>query len=84
MLNDPAILDCLKPQPGNLVDRLSKLSEAHEVADELYISVLTRKPTPGERTELAEYLAKHSDDRTKALASLTWALLASTEFCVNH
>ncbi len=84
ILNDTAVLECLKPQPGNLIDRLSNLENADQVADELYIRVLTRKPTPGERAELAEFLPRHSNERTKALANLTWALLASTEFCVNH
>ncbi|MBI3469198.1 MAG: DUF1549 domain-containing protein [Planctomycetes bacterium] len=84
LLNGATVLDCLTAQPGNLVDRLSKLSDDAEIADELYLSVLTRKPTPDEQAELADYLAKGGDDRSKSLANFAWALLASTEFCVNH
>ncbi len=83
LLNDLAVLECLKPQPGNLVDRLSKLTDTHQIADELYLSILTRRPTPDERAELADYLAKRSEGTT-ALANVAWALLASTEFCINH
>ncbi len=84
VLNDSAVLECLKPQPGNLIDRLSKLSDVDQLADELYLSLLTRKPSADERTEIAEYLSKSPDRRPATLANLAWALLASTEFCVNH
>lgn len=84
LLNDDAILGWLKPQPGNLIDRLSKLSENDQVAEELYLSVLTRLPLSEEEAEVGSYLAKHVDRRAAALEHLAWALLASTEFCVNH
>ncbi len=84
VLNDPAVLDCLAPQPGNLVDRLLKISDSAALADELYLSVLTRKPTDEERTAVTEYLAKNLERRPAAIANLSWALLASTEFCLNH
>jgi hypothetical protein len=32
----------------------------------------------------AAYLAKRADNRVQAIKNLAWALLASTEFCVNH
>ncbi|HEY7423686.1 MAG TPA: DUF1553 domain-containing protein, partial [Gemmataceae bacterium] len=84
LLNDDVVLGWLKPQPGNLVDRLGKLPAADAVAEDLYLSVLTRLPTPEERTEVAGYLARHAGRRAEALQHLAWALLASTEFCVNH
>ena len=54
------------------------------VAEELYLSVLTRRPDAEERKEVAAFLAPRSHDRAAALQGLAWALLASTEFCVNH
>ena len=83
VLTDPLILGWLTPQPGNLVDRLTKLADA-EVADEVYLSVLTRRPTDDERASVAGYLARHTADRPAALGRLAWALLASSEFGVNH
>jgi hypothetical protein len=53
-------------------------------AEELYLSVLSRRPTAEEREEVLDYLKKKADQRTAALGRLAWALLASTEFCVNH
>ncbi len=82
--NDPAVLDLLKPKDSNLVGRLSKLADDVAVTDELYLAVLTRRPTGEERTEAAAFLATRSDQRVEALGQLAWALIASAEFGVNH
>jgi hypothetical protein len=84
LLNDGVVLGWLNPRPGNLVDRLGQLSDPEQTAEELYLAVLTRFPTPEERAEVAAFLSAHADQRPKALGQLAWALLASTEFCVNH
>ncbi len=84
VLNDPAVLDGLTPQSGNLVERLLKMADSAALADELYLCVLTRKPTDEELTALGEYLTRNAERRTEAVTNLAWALLASTEFCLNH
>ena len=83
VLNDPAVLAWLQPQPGNLIDRLTTLAD-DKVADELYLSVLTRLPTAEERAHVDGYLETHAATRPAALGRLAWALLASAEFSVNH
>jgi len=83
LLNDSAVLDLLTARPGNLVDRASKLSDEKAV-EELYLAVLTRLPTAEEKAETAKYLAKHAGRKAVAVGHVAWALLASTEFCVNH
>ncbi len=84
LLNDEALLGTLVARPGNLMDRLGKLGP-DKVAEELYLSVLTRRPDAEELAEVAKALAgKTGQARTGALARLAWALLASTEFSVNH
>jgi hypothetical protein len=72
------------PKPGNLTDRLMKLKDAGPVAEELYLSLLTRFPTDEERKELAEYLAGRGVNRAGALRELAWAMLTSAEFRFNH
>ena len=84
VLNDKAVLDCLTQQPGNLVDRLMNETEPVAFADELYLSILTRRPTDDERADVADYLARNESRRLAAVTNLSWALLASTEFCLNH
>jgi hypothetical protein len=84
LLNDNVVLSWLKPQAGNLADRLQKLMEPDQLAEELYLSVLTRLPSADERTWVREHLTKHPDAREKAIGQLMWALLASNEFGVGH
>jgi len=83
LMNDKLVLDWLKPHEGGLVARLSKLS-GDAVADELYLSVLTRMPDAAERKEVASYLEQNGKKRDAALGELAWALIASTEFRMNH
>jgi Protein of unknown function (DUF1553)/Protein of unknown function (DUF1549) len=83
VLNDDVVQSWLQPRKGNLADRLLALPDA-DVAEELYVSVLTRLPTAEEKAEIAAYLNKNASKRKNALTQLAWALLASTEFGVNH
>lgn len=84
ILNDPVVLDWLKPKSGNLMDRLVKMTDNAQIAEEVYLSVLTRSPSDEEKFLVAKHLAKHTDKREAALGQIVWALLASTEFSVNH
>jgi hypothetical protein len=70
-------------RPGNLLDRLTKLTDADDVAEELVVSVLSRMPTAEERQDVAAAL-KDAANRPAALAEVVWALLASAEFRFNH
>ena len=84
LLNDKSVLSWLEVQPGNLLDRLEKQGDNRAAVEELYLSVLTRRPSNEETGEAVRYLDERKDRRPLALRNLTWALLASTEFCVNH
>jgi hypothetical protein len=83
LLNDPTVLEWLTVRPGNLMDRVSNLDDARAI-EEVYLSVLTRAPEMAERQAAAAILKKHAADRNKGLSQMIWALLASTEFSVNH
>ncbi len=83
LLNDSAVLDLLVARPGNLIDRAAKLPE-DKIAEELYLAILTRLPSAEEKGEIGQYLAKNASRKAVAVGQLAWALLASTEFCVNH
>lgn len=84
LLNDSVVLSWLTPQDGNLADRLQKIVEPDQLAEELYVSVVTRLPSEDERKLVREHLGKHPDAREKAIGQLIWALLASNEFGVGH
>jgi hypothetical protein len=84
----------LSPAPGWLIGRSNALADPSAVAEELYLSVLSRRPTADERAEVASYLASRTanlaktqnpaQERLAALRELAWGLLASTEFRFNH
>ncbi len=82
--NDDLVLGLLKPRPGNLTDRLLKLKDDRAAAELLYLSVLSRKPSDDDYALATEYLARRTDNREQALQNLAWALLSSSEFCLNH
>jgi hypothetical protein len=84
LANGPLVRSWLAPRAGNLTDRLSRLTRPEDVADELYLSILTRLPDDEERQEVAGFLGSRSTDRPAALQDLAWALLTSAEFRFNH
>jgi hypothetical protein len=82
--NESLLVGWLAPQETNLAARLAKLTDAKVVADELYMSVLTRLPTDEERAVVTKYLETNADGRAVAIREMAWALLASSEFRFNH
>jgi hypothetical protein len=74
----------LNPTGENLLGRLVKLNEPQQVAEELYISVLTRSPTPEEITAVTNYLQSRTSDRPVALQELAWGLITSNEFRFSY
>ncbi|HZV06022.1 MAG TPA: DUF1549 domain-containing protein [Gemmataceae bacterium] len=84
LANGSIVRGWLAPRPGNLIDRLTRLTNTDALAEELYLSVFTRLPSAEERKEAANFLASRSKDRLAALQDMAWALLASAEFRFNH
>lgn len=74
----------LSPSGNNLVARLARLGDASAVAEEVYLAVLTRRPSANERAEVARYLDERAGEREVAVRELAWALLTSVEFRFNH
>ncbi len=83
LLNDDTFLKLLTTRPGNLQARLSKISDNNKLANELYISLYSRQPNK-EEVESVKMFLKSQSNRTKAIEQLTWAMLSSMEFYVNH
>jgi hypothetical protein len=84
LMNEPLLQAWLAPKDGNLIERLVALHDPAAISAELYLSVLTRPPETDETAEVAKYLEQNPDRRAAALGELTWALLASAEFRLNH
>jgi hypothetical protein len=84
--NSAKLLPLLQDDPGTLLARLSMLAEIETVAEELYLSVLSRKPTAAEVAEVRHLLepATTPADRREPLQAMLWGLLLSSEFRLNH
>jgi len=84
LMHDPTVLGWLKPAEGNLTRRLLELSDPAALAEELYLTVLSRPPSTEEQAAVRDYLAANDDRREARIVNLVWSLLASNEFCGNH
>jgi hypothetical protein len=80
---NPTIGGMISVRGGNLADRLVKISDADALAEELFVSIYSRRPTADERKDVSDTL-KNAKDRSVAITELIWALVASAEFRFNH
>jgi len=75
----------LRSWAAGLANRVAALPEPKVMAEELYLSTLTRLPGEAESVELANALATHpADQKAAVLTDLTWALITSIEFRFSH
>jgi hypothetical protein len=85
LTNGEPVKSWLNPAPGWLIGRLDAVPDPSLIAEEIYLSVLSRRPTTDERAEVSSYLtSRPAQERVSALRELAWSLLASTEFRFNH
>lgn len=63
--------------------RMPALLRAPKPVDELYLTILSRPPTPDERRTITDYL-RDQPDRRRAAQDVAWALINSTEFLYRH
>jgi hypothetical protein len=82
--NAVPIQQLLRRRPGNLVDRLVSQSDNQKMVEDLYLSVLTRRPSDDETQLIVSFVTGDKDQRELAIRDAVWALLTSSEFYVNH
>ncbi len=81
--NSTFVDTALQPKDGNLLKTLENTLTPDELANTLFLTILTRQPDNYERQLVSEHLAS-TQDRTQSLQQLAWSLLASMEFFANH
>ncbi len=81
--NDRLMSRWLEDSTDQLVERLCNSQDSDQIADELYLAILSRQPTLDERAEVNEYLGSASVHRS-AVVDLCRALVTSAEFRLNH
>jgi hypothetical protein len=82
--NDTRVLELVKPKDGNLTAQLLKESDPAKLTSALFIAILSREPAAEESESITQFLATRPDQRESALSQAAWALITTTEFCVNH
>lgn len=82
--NGNVVTSWLAPSSDNLTARLLKLDNAQAIADELYLSIMTRRPAAQEVADVASHMTGRDADKPVAFQEIAWALLTSAEFRFNH
>lgn len=83
--NGEPIKSWLQPSGDRLTAVLAAKADPSEIAEDLYLGLLSRRPTVEECVEVERYLdSRGADARPLAIQELAWALLASIEFRFNH
>ena len=82
--NGSMVRSWLAPSAENLTARLGKLTDARALAEELYLSILTRAPSDAEVAAVQKQLAAREKDKPAVVQDLAWGLLTSAEFRFKH
>jgi len=74
----------LSPGTGGLVGQLAKMKEDQKLCEEMYLAVLSRRPTVQEFADIKGYLSKDPKKRAIVIQEIVWSLVASAEFRFKH
>jgi len=71
---------------GNRVDHfLQSGASSEQIAEDLFLTALSRKPTEKEREDIVKDLAAaQGGERRKILEDIFWGVMSSREFLFNH
>lgn len=83
LINGPTISDAIAHPQGRIAKLVAKNATPAEAIEEIYLSVLNRKPSEGEATKAAAYLTK-TPNLSEGGQDLMWALINSPAFLFNR
>lgn len=85
ILNGETLLQKLEAKDNRLSKQLEANLTPEQLAEELFLSALSRFPTDRERQKMTEILGTASpEERRQAVEDLYWSLLSSKEFLFNR
>ena len=82
-LNSDTVNDKLRHEGGNIARWCREFADDGRVLEEMYLTFLTRPPTPKDR-EMVKVHLKKSKTRRDGFEDVGWAILNSKEFAFNH
>ena len=85
LMNDAGINGRLSAKTGRIAKLIEAKATDAKLTEELYLSALSRFPTPDESRKSAQiFAATPPATRQRAAEDILWALLNSKEFVFNH
>lgn len=84
LLNSTQVQRKLEQGPKIQALLRAKRTGGGEIVDDLYLTILSRRPTGEERRTAAAYMETAGRDRRAAAVDLAWALINSAEFLHRH
>jgi hypothetical protein len=82
-MNNKRVLSMMIWQWGTLKKVLNRKSKPSDRVDELFLLMLSRKPTADERATFVDCIKEAGDDK-KAYEDVLWVLINSAEFLFVH
>lgn len=82
--NAGVVTSWVAPAGGNVTERMMNQADPAQAASDLYLTLLTRNPTPEEIQDVTNYLTPRAADKAVAVQELAWAILTSAEFRFGH
>lgn len=85
ILNGDTLIQKLEAKDNRLSKQLEANVPAEQLAEELFLSALSRLPTDRERQKMTEILSvANLEERRQAVEDLYWSVLSSKEFLFNR
>ncbi|MCR9291790.1 MAG: DUF1553 domain-containing protein [bacterium] len=84
LLNSVEVQGKLASQTGWAAAAAVSSQSNSELIEQLYLSALSRQPTPNELLAAREFLDSNATDRQAAWEDLLWAVMNTKEFLFNH
>jgi len=83
LFNDEKLMAKIHDEKGRLKKLVETIRDDGKVLDELYLSTLTRFPTPGERDRSLNHI-KGAGSRLEGYQDILWSLFNRHDFIVNR
>jgi hypothetical protein len=85
LMNGTLVQNRTRTNPLYAASRIAIQAPDDRAAVELvYLVILTRRPTPEERSYFTAKLARSKQGKSQAVTDLSWTLINATEFSWNH